>query len=84
MMVRNILEYTFFIHIKSFLEPLGVEFIETVHTVQEDSGTVIICVNLTQPEYDIRYESVVVNVIDFSNSSAIFPGSVLASKSMLY
>ena len=44
----------------------------------------MICVNLTQPEYDILDETVVVNIIDFFNSSTIFPGSVLASKSMLY
>ena len=57
---------------------------ETIYTVSEDVGTVEVCVNLTQPHYDIFDEFVVVEVIDFPSSVYVPADATLASESLLY
>ena len=55
-------------------------FVETVYTVDESVGAVSVCVNLTQPEFDILDETVNVFVIDDPSSVYIPAGVPLASK----
>ena len=47
-------------------------------------GTVELCVNLTQPHYDILDEFVVVEVIDFPSSVYVPTDATLASESLSY
>ena len=56
---------------------------ETFYTVPEDVGTVEVCVNLTQPQFDILDEFVVVKVFDFSSSVYIPTDVSLAGKLLL-
>ena len=60
--------------------PFVVGFVETIYTVDESVGAVNICVNLTQPTFDILDETVNVFVIDDSSSIYIPPGTPLASE----
>ena len=53
---------------------------ETTYTVDESVGAVNVCVNLTQPLFDILDERVNVYVIDYSRSVYIPPGAPLASE----
>ena len=62
-------------------EPFVVAFVETTYTVDEGVGAVNVCVNLTQPMFDILDERVNVFVIDNSSSVYIPPGAPLASES---
>ena len=61
--------------------PFEVAFVETTYTVDESVGAVNVCVNLTQPQIDIRDETVNVFVINNSSSVYIPTGAPLASKS---
>ena len=62
------------------IAPFVVGFVETIYTVDESEGAVNICVNLTQPTFDILDETVNVFVIDDSSSIYIPPGAPLASE----
>ena len=53
---------------------------ETTYTVYESVGAVNVCVNLTQPLFDILDERVNVYDIDYSRSVYIPPGTPLASE----
>ena len=57
---------------------------ETIYTVSEDVGIVEVCVNLTQPHYDIFDEFVVVEVFDFPSSVYVPTDATLASESHLF
>ena len=46
-------------------EPFVVGFVETAYTVNENVGTVNVCVNLIQPVTDILEEFVIVRVTDY-------------------
>ena len=61
-------------------EPFEVAFVETIYRVPEDVGTVEVCVNLTQPEFDILDEFVIVEVFDFPSSVVIPSNATLASE----
>ena len=61
-------------------EPFEVAFMETIYNVPEDVGTVEVCVNLTQPPFDILDEFVIVEVFDFPSSVVIPPNVTLASE----
>ena len=54
---------------------------QKIFTVDESVGTVNVCVNLTQPMFDILEETVNVFVIDSPSSIYIPPGAPLASES---
>ena len=56
-------------------------FVEKTFTVDENVGSVNVCVNLTRPTIDILDERVNVFVIDNSSSIYIPPGAPLASES---
>ena len=73
-----------FYMIFSFLVPFEVAFVETIYTVSEDVGSVEVCVNLTQPHYDIYDEFVVVGVIDFPSSVYVPADATLASELLSY
>ena len=73
-----------FYMIFSFLVPFEVAFVETIYTVSEDVGSVEVCVNLTQPHYDIYDEFVVVEVIDFPSSVYVPADATLASELLSY
>ena len=62
-------------------EPFEVALVETTYTVDENVGSVSVCVNLTRPETDILDETLNVFVIDYPTSVYIPPGAPLASKS---
>ena len=64
----------------SIIEPFVVGFVKTTHTVDESASAVNICVNLTQPSFDILDESVNVFVIDDTSSIYIPSGAPLASE----
>ena len=51
-----------------------------MYAVPEDVGTVEVCVNLTQPPFDILDEYVIVKVFDFPSSVVIPPNATLASE----
>ena len=53
---------------------------ETIYTVPESVGSVEVCVNLTQPTFDILDEFVVVEVYDFPSSVVIPADVTLASE----
>ena len=57
-----------------------VAFVKTTYTVDENVGSVSVCVNLTQPAIDILDETVNVSVIGNFNSMYIPAGSPQASK----
>ncbi|CAI8013544.1 hypothetical protein GBAR_LOCUS8570 [Geodia barretti] len=57
-------------------EPFEVAFVRTMHTVDESAGPVLVCVNLTRPEFDILDETVNVFVTDFPPSMYIPVGDV--------
>ena len=67
--------------IYTFSDPFVVAFVETTYTVDEGVGAVNVCVNLTQPMFDILEETVNVYVVDDSSSVYIPPGAPLASES---
>lgn len=68
-MARDI--YSLYLNIINHLDlPFEVAFVETTYTVDESVGSVNVCVNLTQPEFDILDRTVNVFVID--NSSAVY------------
>ena len=56
---------------------------ETLYTVDESVGSVSVCVNLTQPQVDIRDITVNVFVIDYPNSVYIPPDAPLESKPLI-
>ena len=66
-----------------FSVPFEVVFVETIYTVPESVGTVEVCVNLTQPSFDIFEEFVVVEVYDFS-SSVLIPADVTLASEPVY
>ena len=53
---------------------------ETFYTVPEGIGTVEVCVNLTQPPFDVLDEYVIVEVFDFPSSVVIPSNATLASE----
>ena len=55
---------------------------KTIYTVPESVGTQEVCVNLTQPSFDIFEEFVVVEVYDFPSSVVIPADVTLASESV--
>jgi hypothetical protein len=57
-------------------DPFEVAFVRTMHTVDESAGPVLVCVNLTRPEFDILDETVNVFVTDFPTSMYIPVGDV--------
>ena len=65
------------------LVPFVVAFVETVYTVIESELMVEVCVNLTQPPFDILDNTVRVNVFDNESSVYIPPGTILASMSIV-
>ena len=60
--------------------PFEVAFVKTTYTVDESVGSVSVCVNVTQPEFDILEETVNVFVIDNPSSVYIPADAPLASK----
>ena len=68
----------------TIIDPYQVAFVETIYTVSEDVGIVEVCVNLTQPQFDIFDEFVVVEVIDFPSSVYVPANVTLASELLLY
>ena len=64
----------------SFIEAFEVGFVETIYTVAESVGTQEVCVELTQPSFDILDEFVVVEVYDFPSSVVIPEDVTLASE----
>ena len=57
-------------------DPFEVAFVRTMYTVDESAGPVLVCVNLTRPEFDILDETVNVFVTDFPTSMYIPVGDV--------
>ena len=63
------------------LVPFIVAFGKNIFTVEESVGAVNVCINLIQPTFNIRDQTVNVFVIDDSNSVYIPTGAPLASES---
>ena len=62
------------------LEPFVVGFAQTVYTVLEGTGSVEVCVQLTEPVTDILDETVRVHVINHPTSVYVPADATLASK----
>ena len=65
-----------------YSEPYIIAFVETMYTVVEGEGPVEVCVNLTDPTFDILDDTISVNILNDESSIYIPSVGILASEAL--